>query len=218
MKRSLVALSVLAILAGCSSTPKPPEPVVKVQNKLEQTPDIKKAEAEFLEANGSLQIQYGDDGQWIMIKTVGTAPVNFNHSQGKEDAFMLASMRAKRNLIEFLNNDVRSNKVTENVSRATLKDLVSSKNKEDRQSGGGLSDEEIEAKLNNASAEDRYRANKIAQSVTESIRDSSQFILKGAFISKREIDRESNLAAVTVQVSRKSINAASQVRNMMNGI
>jgi hypothetical protein len=121
-------------------------------------------------------------------------------------------------LIEFLNNDVRSNKVTENVSRATLKDLVSSKNKEDRQSGGGLSDEEIEAKLNNASAEDRYRANKIAQSVTESIRDSSQFILKGAFISKREIDRESNLAAVTVQVSRKSINAASQVRNMMNGI
>lgn len=218
MKRSLVALSVLAILSGCSSSPKAPEPVVKVQNKLEQTPDISKSEAEFLEANGTLQIQYGDDGQWIMIKTVGTASVNFNHTQGKEDAFMLASMRAKRNLIEFLNNDVRSNKVTENISRATLKDLVLNKNREDRQSGGSLSDEELEAKLNNASSEDRHRANKIAHSVSESIRDSSQFILKGAFISKREIDRESNLAAVTVQVSRKSINAASQVRTMMNGI
>lgn len=218
MKRCVIALSVLAVLSGCSTFSKnTPEPVVKVENKLEQKPDIKKSEAEFLESNGVLQIQFGDDGEWIMIKTVGSAAVNFNHSQGKEDAFMLASMRAKRNLIEFLSNDVKSNKVTENLTKTSLKDIVNSKNSESRQAGGGLSDEDTEAKLKNASDDDRQRANKIAQSVSESIRDSSQAILKGAYIARREIDRDNNLAAVTVQVSRKSINTAAQIRTMMNG-
>jgi hypothetical protein len=232
MKRNIISLAVVAVFAtGCSSmgakkeeAPKPvvkvvapvPEPVIKVENKLEQKPDIKKAEAEFVESNGSLQLQFSEEGDWVVIKTMGTAPINFNHSQGHEDAFMLASMRAKRNLIEFLNNDIKSNKAVDNLTKTSLRDIVSTKNKEQREPNA-KEDDESGAGIDTFNEEDRRRANRISQTVSESIRDSSQGILKGAFIAKRAIDRETNMVTVTLMVSKKSINTSNDVRKMMNG-
>ena len=48
--------------------------------------------------------------------------------------------------------------------------------------------------------------------------DNAQGIIKGAYISKREVDRDSNMVSVQVTVSKKSINAATNVRLMMNGM
>lgn len=222
MKRSLISMVVLTMLAtGCSSfsgkKAEVPEPVIKVENKLESKPDIKKAEAEFIEANGSLQLQFAEDGEWLVIKTMGTAPINFNHSQGHEDAFMLASMRAKRNLIEFLNNDIKSNKAVDNLTKTSLRDIVSTKNKEQRAPNAKESDEAEGAGIDTFNEEDRRRANRISQTVSESIRDSSQSILKGAYIAKRTVDRETNMVSVTLMVSKKSINISNDVRKMMNG-
>jgi hypothetical protein len=213
----MVVVTMLA--TGCSSfgNNKAPEPVIKVENKLETKPDIKKAEAEFIEANGSLQLQFSEEGEWLVIKTMGTAPINFNHSQGHEDAFMLASMRAKRNLIEFLNNDIKSNKAVDNLTKTSLRDIVSTKNKEQRAPNAKESDEAEGAGIDTFNEEDRRRANRISQTVTESIRDSSQGILKGAYIAKRAVDRETNMVSVTLMVSKKSINTSNDVRKMMNG-
>ena len=123
MKMKLITVAILAALAtGCASNKV--EPVTKVENKLEQKPDVKKAEAEFLETNGTLQIQFSEEGEWLVIKTVGTAPINFNHAQGREDAFMIATMRAKRNLVEFMSNDVKSAKTAENIAKTSLRDIV----------------------------------------------------------------------------------------------
>jgi len=225
MKRSLISLAVVAVFTtGCSSFGnKAPEPVVKVENKLEQKPEIKKAEAEFLESAGTVQLQFSDEGEWLVIKTVGTAPINFNHAQGRDEAFMLATMRAKRNLVEFLNNDVKSGKASENISKSALQDLVTTKNNESMKKNKDTksndlfgSDSDVEG--GQFSEEERKRASRISQSVTEKLTDNAQGIIKGAYISKREVDRESNMVSVQVTVSKKSINAATNVRLMMNGI
>jgi hypothetical protein len=225
MKRSLISLAVIAVFTtGCSSFGnKAPEPVVKVENKLEQKPEIKKAEAEFLESAGTVQLQFSEEGEWLVIKTVGTAPITFNHAQGREEAFMLATMRAKRNLVEFLNNDVKSGKASENISKSALQDLVTTKNNESMKKNKDTksndlfgSDSDVEG--GQFSEEERKRASRISQSVTEKLTDNAQGIIKGAYISKREVDRESNMVSVQVTVSKKSINAATNVRLMMNGI
>jgi hypothetical protein len=221
MKLKLLTIAIVAALAtGCASNK--PEPVTKVQNKLEQKPDIKKAEAEFLEVSGTLQLQFSEDGDWVAIKTTGTAPINFNHPQGREDAFMLATMRAKRNLVEFLTNDVKSGKVAENVTKTAMRDIVSNKNTEDRRRDSKNDNDSLFGSDGDVtggmySEEERRRASKIAQSVTETISDNSQFILKGAYVANRTVDRDSNMVAVTIMVSKKSMNTAAQVRTMMNG-
>jgi hypothetical protein len=222
MKKSVLAMALVAVFTvGCASKGSPPTPT-KVENKLEQKPDIKKAEAEFLEVSGTLQLQFSEEGEWLVIKSSGTAPINFNHAQGREDAFMLATMRAKRNLVEFLTNDVKSGKVAENVTKTAMRDIVTNKNTEDRRrdtkkENDSLfgSDTDIEGGM--YSEEERKRASKIAQSVTETISDNSQFILKGAYVAKREVNRDTNMVAVTIMVSKKSMNASAQVRTMMNG-
>lgn len=222
MKKSALAMALVAVFTvGCATKGSPPTPT-KVENKLEQTPDIKKAEAEFLEATGTVQLQFSDAGEWLVIKTTGTAPINFNHPQGREDAFMLATMRAKRNLVEFLTNDVKSGKVAENVTKTALTDLVTNKNTEDRRRDSKKESDSLfgsdgETTGGMYSEEDRKRASKIAQSVTETISDNSQFILRGAYVAKREVTRDNNMVAVTVLVSKKSMNAAAQVRTQMNG-
>ncbi len=222
MKKSALAMALVAVFTvGCATKGSPPTPT-KVENKLEQTPDIAKAEAEFLEATGTVQLQFSEQGEWLVIKTTGTAPINFNHPQGREDAFMLATMRAKRNLVEFLTNDVKSGKVAENVTKTALTDLVTNKNTEDRRRDSKKENDSLFGSDNDTtggmySEEDRKRASKIAQSVTETISDNSQFILKGAYVAKREVTRDNNMVAVTVLVSKKSMNAAAQVRTQMNG-
>lgn len=216
MKMKLLAVAMFAAFAtGCASNKV--EPVTKVDNKLEQKPDVKKAEAEFLETNGTLQIQFSEEGEWLVIKTVGTAPINFNHAQGREDAFMLATMRAKRNLVEFMSNDVKSAKTAENIAKTSLRDIVKNSNTEtkNRKVDPDSDDDGVTGGM--ASEEDRRRANRIAQSVTESMSDNSQAILRGAFVAKREVSRENNMVSVTIQVSKKSINASANLRTMMNG-
>jgi len=222
MKKSALAMALVAVFTvGCASKGSPPTPV-KVENKLELKPDIKKAEAEFLEMSGTLQLQFSEDGDWVVIKSSGTAPINFNHPQGREDAFMLATMRAKRTLIEFLTNDVKSGKVAENVTKTAMRDMVTNKNTEDRRRDSKKENDSLFGSDNDTtggmySEEDRKRASKIAQSVTETISDNSQFILKGAYVANRVVDRDTNMVSVTLLVSKKSMNVASQIRTQMNG-
>lgn len=223
MKNGIISMAVLALfVTGCASNKQAPAPVAKVENKLETKPDIRKAEAEFLETAGTVQLQFSEEGDWLLIKTSGTAPINFNHAQGREDAFLLATMRAKRNLVEFLNNDIKSGKAVENVTKTALKDIVTSNGSENsKRSKDTKSDElfgsDTEVDHSQYSQEERNRASKISQSVTENINDNSQGILRGAYVANRSIDRESNMVAVTLMVSKKSINAAAVVRTQMNG-
>jgi len=119
----ILAVAISTLLVGCA-TKQESVRVLPKESALEAKPDIKTAEVTFHEKNGTLILEFDEQGSWVRIKTSGTSPVEFNHANAREQAFTIATMRAKRNLVEFLSNDVKSQKAVSNISDVFLKDIV----------------------------------------------------------------------------------------------
>lgn len=114
IKRFFVVASAMLILSACSSTPK---------NATDATPG-RTAYVEFLEANGPLTLTIDGKGNWLSIESSATAPLINNAQEVVEIAFKTATMRAKRNLIEFMANDVKSTKSVQTISMSYLKNIA----------------------------------------------------------------------------------------------
>jgi hypothetical protein len=222
MKRSLIMLSVIAVFAtGCSSTPKPlaklpadtPAPVSRLEKK----------EAEFLKSNGSVKIEFDESGNFLGLASTGTAYIDTNHNTSRENAFNIALMRAKRNVAEFLNNDVGSNKFSKTITKTLMKndgtDSIKSNRKEGSDNvenldllddGGGNSE--------TMSAEDRIRGQRVSTYVKEQMTDNSAALLRGLVITNRSIEKDSNLVSVEVRVTRNTVAASHSLRQMIEGL
>jgi len=226
MNKKIIAVAVagaLLLTSGCSSFGDK-ETVTVIDNKLEQVPDIRAQEVEFLETNGKITLEFDESGaEWLTIESTGTSPINFNHANSREEAFLVASMRARANLTEFLNNSVKTEKFTEHVSKTILNDNVTNGKVDDTEPvtetdifGDATTSNELVSKV--ANKEERNRATKVAQQVRQTINESSNGIIKGAVISKRQINTDIQMVSVTVRVSKKTINAAHKIRAQMDGV
>ncbi len=215
-------LSVIAVFAtGCSSTPKPlaklpadaPAPVSRLEKK----------EAEFLKSNGSVKIEFDESGNFLGLASTGTAYIDTNHNSSRENAFNIALMRAKRNVAEFLNNDVGSNKFSKTITKTLMKndgtDSIKSNRKEGSDNaenldllddGGGNSE--------TMSAEDRIRGQRVSTYVKEQMTDNSAALLRGLVITNRSIEKDSNLVSVEVRVTRNTVAASHSLRQMIEGL
>ena len=167
---------------------------------------------EFLEANGPLTLTFDDKGNWLTIKSTATAPLVNNAPEGVEIAFKTAAMRAKRNLTEFMSNDVKSTKSVQTISKSYLKNIAQVDSNNESSTGG---DDDDAANNSQATKESRQKANTIAQTVRERIDDNSQAILKGVQVTERKISKEQQHVSVTIVVTQQSIRGAEQVRRAM---
>ena len=204
-KSSLIFVAVastLMALAGCSSTPK---------NPTDATPG-RTADVEFLEANGPLTLTFDDKGNWVSIKSSATAPLVNNAPEGVEIAFKTATMRAKRNLTEFMSNDVKSTKSVQTISKSYLKNIAQVDSTNESNTAG---EDEDAASNSQATKESRQKANTIAQTVRERIDDNAQAILKGVQVTERKVSKEQQHVSVTILVTQQSIKGAEQVRKAM---
>lgn len=206
MKKSSLIFSAVAAmvigLAGCSNTPK---------NPTDATPG-RTADVEFLEANGPLTLTFDDKGNWVSIKSSATAPLVNNAPEGVEIAFKTATMRAKRNLTEFMANDVKSTKSVQTISKSYLKNIAQVDSANESKTAG---EDEDAASNSQATKESRQKANTIAQTVRERIDDNSQAILKGVQVTERKVSKEQQHVSVTIVVTQQSIKGAEQVRKAM---
>lgn len=199
MNYKVLATALLAAsITGCSTTDKETG-VVTVDSPLEATPVIKTSEAKFVEQNGTITIEFTETGEFVSLKSSGTSPLNFNNANAIEEAMMVATMRAKRNVAEFLSNDIRSVKVSKNISDVVMNDTVIATNDEE-------------------SSEKRNRANSVAFKVTETIKDRSDVLLHGLMVVNRNVDNDTNQVSVDVEVSVQSISASKKVRMLMGGL
>lgn len=199
MNYKVLATALLAAsITGCSTTDKETG-VVTVDSPLEATPVIKTSEAKFVEQNGTITIEFTETGEFVSLKSSGTSPLNFNNANAIEEAMMVATMRAKRNVAEFLSNDIRSVKVSKNISDVVMNDTVIATNDEE-------------------SSEKRNRANTVAFKVTETIKDRSDVLLHGLMVVNRNVDNDTNQVSVDVEVSVQSISASKKVRMLMGGL
>lgn len=221
MKLRNIAVTAAVIMAvGCASKP---DPVALIDNPLEAKPDIKAQEVAFLEANGTINLEFDETGaDWLVIESTGTSPITFNHANSREEAMTVAAMKARANLVEFLNNTVKTEKFVENVSKTILNDsltngtnTVTAPISETDIFGDEVTTLGTQDHVNNL--EQRNRSTKVAQQVKQSIHESTNGILKGAMIIERKVDPSINMVAVKVRASKKSINAAHKIRSQMDG-
>ena len=171
-KLLIVALAVLA--TACSTTKLTQDEV---------SPDAVKYTQDF----GKVEVTYTEN-TWTEIKSTGTSAVPISDNAGLEQAMNIATMRAKRNIVEFINTDLKSGKTVDTITDSLAKEVA-----EDDQKS-------------------KQKAANIATKVSEKIAVEANGILKGVYISERKVSSDGRTVAVTVKVDKRSMRTAQQLR------
>ena len=212
----LFALMLAVALTACSSTGGKQPPAATEKAAKQESGAAPLAESAFLESSGTVNLIFDAKGNWIRITALGTASLTEDSPGARETALMIASMRAKRTVAEFLSSDVRTSKTLTRIARSYGKTFQSSET-QSVDSAGADDDETVDGGSdgNAVRSEKARQAQRIASVLTERIHDSSSAILKGIHVTRRSFDDGS--VSVELTASRESIGAARQVSRMMGG-
>jgi hypothetical protein len=222
IKKLSLAVAGALLVVGCASTPTPK--VTAISDPLEARPEITKKEATFFEDFGTLRVEMDEKtGDWIAVEAHGIASINANHRNSEKEAIMLAKMDALNNINEFLNLSSTSTKSVESTTKTLLDDSVNggtTESKKPTESIDAFGDKSTSDKTETTvqNNENRARVNKVAKTIKETLTQHSVGNIKGGQVIKTKVDRESNLVAVTVRVSKQNIIAARKIRNQMDGV
>jgi len=193
MKTIILIIAALFSIAGCGST----KPI---------------SSATHQETIGAVQITFDDTGNWIKLVSTGVAPTHNKSTQSISEATKIASMRAKQNIAEFLNNDIRSDKSVEVVTKSSKRSSEDA-NKNSHEDNGADTHSTSTGKSDTEKTEDEVNT---LTTVIEHIRDNSNAILRGVQITNQ--NTSSNSVWVEVTVSRQSITASQSLRDTLSGI
>lgn len=177
MKKLILALAVLS-LSACSS--------VKLANN-----DVSDEAVKYTQDFGKVEVTFNDKGEWESLKSTATSAIPINDDMGLEQGMNVATMRAKRNIVEFINTDLKSTKTTDTITKALAKNVSS----DDENS--------------------KQRAANIASEITEKISVQADGILKGVYVIDRKVTSDKRVVSVTIQVDKRSMRAAQQLRMAM---
>ena len=177
MFKKLVLVSAVVMLSACST----------IGDKRVEGPES--VTAEFL--GGEVKVTFTKDGQFESLQANGAARVTSNLPTAIEEAFILANLRAKQKVVEFMKNEVEGNKLANTVFDSLQKGS----------SVNGLPNAEVNSK--------------ISYEVQENIKSKSKAILQGVSVESKKFDTATNTVLVTVRTSSKEIDAARKVRALM---
>jgi len=210
MKIQLAMLFTL-LLAACSGpTPRQQSPVTAVEEKREMSAAT--AESAFQESTGTLNLVFDAQGNWVRMSAKGSAGLTDDSPATRESALMVASLRAKRTLAEFLSSHVKSETTVRRIAKSYARSFQS------------VNDSGVELTADSEAAvtgdEDKRnakseQAHRVASVLVDRIQESSTAILKGVHVTYRAF--EDGRVVVEVTASRQSIAAARQVSRAMAG-
>jgi hypothetical protein len=164
----------LVLMAGCSSTPdKAPE----------------RTQSDFM--GGGITLVYTDDGDLKGISSTATAPVVGNLPSSMDQAVSVATLKARRQIAEFIEVEVTSDRFMSTVSN-------------DLQRSDAFNDNQNQQVTMN-----------IANELRDNIRQRSQQILRGTVVDKEDYNSMNRTVAVTVVAGEKQSEAARTLRGMM---
>ena len=110
---------------------------------------------------------------------------------GQEEAFIVAKLRAQQKMVEFMKNELESERFKKTVYESL----------QEGQSNNGQANNEVNSK--------------IASNVQEDIKTKSKGILKGVHIESKSFNTETQTVLVVVKTGVKEIATANQVRALM---
>lgn len=178
MKKLLIV--VLAVLAtACSTT------------KLSDADAVNSEAVKFTQDFGKVEVTFTDDGNWTEIRSTATSSVPISDEAGLEQGMNIATLRAKRNIVEFINTDLKSNKSMEAMTNSLAKEIASNDEKS------------------------KEKAANIATQVAEKISVQADGILRGVYVTERKVSSDGKTVSVKVQVDKRSIRAAKNIRMAM---
>ncbi len=176
MKKLILVAAMAAVLSACSTT------------KTVDLDPVSKDAVKYTQEFGKVEVTFNDKGEWESLKSTGTSAIPLSDNAALEQAMNVATMRAKRNIVEFIQTDLQSSKSHEAITNALAKDVSADDNKS------------------------RERAGNIATKIQEKIAVQADGLLKGVYITDRKISGDKTMAVVTVTVDKRSMRAAQQVR------
>jgi len=193
MRTILIIIAALISITGCGTT----KPITAAAHQ---------------ETIGAVQITFDDTGNWIKLVSTGVAPTYDKSAQSVSEATKVASMHAKQNIAEFLNNDIRSDKSVEVLTKSVKKSSAGA-DKNTHKNNGAESNSDSGGKSDSEKSEDEINT---LTTVMEHIRDNSNAILRGVQVTNQTVSPESVWVEVTV--SKLSIVASQSLRANMDGI
>jgi hypothetical protein len=174
MKQFLFALMSVTLLFGCSSTTKTESLVT----------------SEFL--GGSLKITYSKSGEFESLSSISSVQVTSDLPSAKEESVSIATVRARRQISEFLNTEVNSERFVSSVTKT-------------------LQDSETASGTNSMTLN-----SKIANDVKETIRQRSNALLKGTYVESEVYDSNAKTVTVVVKTGVKESGISNTIRKLMN--
>lgn len=176
MKRILFASLLVILVAGCSTFG---------SKKDEQVVDTK-----FL--GGEMKISYTWSGELKAVESTGTGKVVSNSPGAVDEAYIVATLRARQQIAEFMRLDLDSEKFKKSV----FESLQEAEN------------ESKQAVSNNVKS-------KIVTTVQEDIRQKSNAILRGTFVSDKVYDSNTRTVKVTVRFTPEDLVMSKKLNRLM---
>jgi hypothetical protein len=201
MKLKLAVVAIAIALAGCASTKSEGEGPIKTQ-KLSTSFAGEKIK---IETNCTWYKPWKSDCEIVSIESTATATSFGNTANNRKTALTVAEMRANSQVAEFISKDISSSRVSSTIAKNLEKasDKIKSGNADNKTVE--MSDKEA-ATLNL-----RENNNETVHQLTETIRTSSQAILKG-FIKINEEVVGNQEVLVTIRWDKDSERAAETLR------
>ena len=155
-------------------------------------PDSKKVKAlnntDFL--GGGITIIYDDEGDFKSITSVATSRVTSKLPSAVEEAFKIATLKARRQIAEFISVEVNSDQFTNSIS--------------DSLQASGKNNKNTRKELRNS----------IALKVQESITQKSNQILRGTFVQSEKHDSEKDIVKVVVVTGVETIGTSNILKKI----
>lgn len=176
MFKKLAVVSAVVLLSACSTFDK------RVEGPNSVT-------SEFM--GGEIKMTFNKEGQFESMTATGSARLVSTLPSAQEEAFIIAQLRAKQKLSEFMQNELETDNTTKILSDSL----------QEGQSIGGSDQNEMNAK--------------ISRNVQEEIKSKTKAILKGVHIESKKLDTRNNVVLVTVKTGTKEIASARQIYSLM---
>ena len=209
MKVYVVMLFALFFAACGGTAPRQQTNAVDTQKQALSTAT---AESAFQESTGTLNLVFDAQGNWVRLSAKGSAGLADDSPASRESALMIASLRAKRTLAEFLSSQVKSETTVRRIAKSYTRNFQSAEPTADEfptdsETASTGDDEKRSAKTE--------QAHRVASALVERIQESSTAILKAVHVTYRSF--EDGRVVVEVSTSRQSIAASRQVSRAMSG-
>ncbi len=152
--------------------------------------DEKNVKSEFF--GGDIKITYTFGGEFESISSSGSAKVTSNAPDAAEKAYIVASLRARQQIVEFMKAELESEKFKQTVYES-------------------LQEAEEELKASSSAV----TKDKITSELQENIKQKTNAILRGTYVESKDFDKGSSTVKVVVKSSVKDINTAKNLSRLM---